>query len=206
MIAVLDYGLGNVGSLLNAFERLGIQAVKTADPELLSNADGLVFPGDGAAGQAMENLKKRKLLYPLKDFIKSGKPFLGICLGMQILLTFSEEGNTKCLNIIPGQVKKFNNGLKVPQIGWNNIRVKGQRSNVKRLFEGIPDKSYFYFINSYYCEPEDKNIIAGTTGYGGDFCSVFIEKNICGVQFHPEKSGKSGFQLLLNYFQNTYDN
>jgi glutamine amidotransferase len=207
MIAVLDYGLGNVGSLLNAFEKLGIAAIKTANPELLINADGLIFPGDGAAGAAMENLEKRKLINPLINFIKSGKPFLGICLGMQILLTSSAEGNTKCLNIIPGQVKKFNNGLKIPQIGWNQIRIKNKELGIKnKLFRNISDKSYFYFINSYYCVPDDKEIITGITDYGEDFCSIFLKNNICGVQFHPEKSGRSGFQLLLNYFQNIYDN
>lgn len=200
MIAILDYGLGNVGSLLNAFEKLGIQAMKTADPVFLYKADGLVFPGDGAAGQAMENLEKRKLIYPLKDFIKSGKPFLGICLGMQILLTLSEEGNTKCLNIIPGQVKKFNNGLKIPQIGWNNVSIKQYNNKtMKQLFFDIPDKSYFYFINSYYCDPKDKKIIVGTTEYGSNFCSVFMKSNMIGMQFHPERSGDTGLRLLRNF-------
>lgn len=198
MIAVLDYGLGNTGSLLNAFKKLGIAATKTADPEFVRTADGLVFPGDGAAGQAMENMKKRKLINPVKEFVKSGKPFLGICLGMQILLSFSEEGNTKCLDIIPGKVKKFNNGLKIPQIGWNGVKVKGQLSKVKYLFKSIPDNSYFYFINSYYCVPDDKEVVMGTTDYGSDFCSVLIKNNICGVQFHPEKSGETGFQFMRN--------
>jgi glutamine amidotransferase len=197
MIAVIDYGLGNIGSILNAMDRLGIKTIKTSSPDDISKSEALIFPGDGAAAQAMKNLQMMKLIKPIKDFIRSGKPFLGICLGMQILLSFSEEGNVKCLDIIRGKVKKFNTGLKVPQIGWNQVVMKQRK--IKKLFRGIPDKSYFYFINSYYCEPEDKSIVIAETDYGNKFYSIFIKDNITGVQFHPEKSGKVGFQFLRNW-------
>lgn len=221
MIAVLDYGLGNTGSILNALAKLGVKAMKTKNPDEIINSSLLIFPGDGAAPQAMENLNKMDLVTPLREYIGSGKPFLGICLGMQILLTFSEEGNVKCLDIIPGEVRRFNNGLKIPQIGWNQVTIQ-QYNNVTmksrhedgihdavvpnksetasgQLFKSIPDKSYFYFINSYYCDPADKSVIYATTDYGLDFCSVFVQRNIIGIQFHPEKSGETGLMLLKNF-------
>ncbi len=202
MITVIDYGLGNIGSIINAFNKIGINAVISCDPYEILRSDGLVFPGDGAAGQAMKNLTKEKLVDPIKYFISSGKPFLGICLGMQILLSLSEEGNIKCLGIIPGRVKKFNNGLKIPQIGWNQVKLINKNKKINNLFQNIPDKSYFYFINSFYCESNDKSIIAANTDYGNNFCSVIIKDNVTGVQFHPEKSGEKGIQFLKNYINN----
>lgn len=203
MIAVLDYGLGNIGSILNALAKLGVKAMIAKDPEEIFKSEALIFPGDGAAGQAMENLEKLKLMETIKEFIKSGKPFLGICLGMQILMDFSEEGRVKCLGIIKGDVRRFNNNLKVPQIGWNQLTIKqSNNETMKTLFINIPDGSNFYFINSYYCDPEDKSLITGTTEYGKEFCSMFVKENITGVQFHPEKSGEVGLKLLKNYFDN----
>jgi glutamine amidotransferase len=210
MIAVVDYGLGNIGSIINAMGKFGIKAIKTNNPQELFQADALIFPGDGAAGKAMKNLKEGKLIKPIRAFISSGRPFLGICLGMQILLSFSEEGNVQCLNIIKGKVKKFNAGLKVPQIGWNQVRlqssefrVQNERKKIKNFFKNIPDGSYFYFINSFYCEPGDKSIVFAETEYGEKFCSVFIKNNITGVQFHPEKSGEIGLRLLKNFTEVT---
>ncbi|MCL4339122.1 imidazole glycerol phosphate synthase subunit HisH [Patescibacteria group bacterium] len=199
MIVVVDYGLGNTGSILNAFEKIGITAVKSAEGNVIRNASGIVFPGDGAAGQAMRNIEMRQLIEPIKDFIAKGKPFLGICLGMQILLTESEEGNTKCLGIVKGRVRKFNSFIKTPQIGWNKIKFQKEREKIKNLSKNINDLSYFYFINSYYCDPTDKTIIMATTDHFGEFCSIFVKGNILGVQFHPEKSANAGFQLLKNW-------
>ncbi len=200
MIVVVDYGLGNIGSIINAMEKLGVPAEISSDKDVIKRASGLVFPGDGAAGQAMRNLVVRKLVGPITDSISSGKPFLGICLGMQILLTESEEGNIKCLDIIKGKVKKYNTGIKTPQIGWNRMELMSNESRMmNKLFNDISEDSYFYFINSYYCEPADKTIIMATTDYYGEFCSIFVKENILGVQFHPEKSADAGFQLLKNW-------
>ncbi len=202
MITVIDYGLGNIGSIVNALDKLGEIYTISGDPQNLWQSDALIFPGDGAASQAIKNLENRGLTAPIKKFILSGRPFLGICLGMQILLSFSEEGNVVCLDEVRGTVKKFSDGLKVPQIGWNEVEIKSEKLKVKSLFNKIPNKSFFYFINSFYCKPTDKSIIAANTCYGDNFCSVFIKDNITGVQFHPEKSGKIGFQFLKNYINN----
>ena len=203
---IVDYGLGNTGSILNAFKKIGADASVSGDAEEISNTDGVIFPGDGAAGQAMKNLKNRKLIEPLKDYISGGRPFLGICLGMQILLTESQEGNTECLDIIQGKVRKFNKKHKIPQIGWNKVEIQDsgyklqtEKAIRENLFRNIKDSSYFYFINSYYCDPLDRSIILATTDYGEEFCSVFIKENIVGVQFHPEKSGSAGYQFLKNW-------
>ena len=221
MITVIDYGLGNTGSIINAFDRLGIRAKLTDSPKDLLNAKAVVFPGDGTAGQAMENLMKRELIKPVKDYISSGRPFLGICLGMQILLSFSKEGDVKCLDIIRGKVEKLSGGLKVPQIGWNqikyqispaspseagraNIKYQKDKEKIEKLFQRVSDGSYFYFINSYYCRLEDRRINIAETDYGQKFCSVFIKDNVVGVQFHPEKSGEIGLLLLNNFWRITH--
>jgi len=150
----------------------------------------------------MKNLKIRKLDKVLKNEIKKGKPFLGICLGMQLLFSESEEGYVKCLNVIEGKVKSFNiKDLKVPQIGWNEIKY--QKSNIKdqRLLKNIPNKSSFYFVNSYYCQPADKSIVAAETEYGIKYCSILIKNNITATQFHPEKSGPVGQQFIKNWIK-----
>ena len=196
MIVVIDYGLGNLASVTNALNTLGVKNKISSDPLVIQKAKGLILPGVGAAKQGMENLKKNGLEKVLIDEIKKGKPFLGICLGMQLLFEKSEEGNAKCLRIFGGTVKKFRKMRKVPQIGWNDVRIMNQES---RIMKNIKNKSYFYFVNSYYCDPTDKKIIAGTTTYGETFVSVVEKDNIVGVQFHPEKSGKVGFQLIKNF-------
>lgn len=206
MIAVIDYGLGNTGSVVNALNTLGVKNVITNDTAVIKKATGLILPGVGAAGQGMKNLKKNGLDKIIVEEIKKCKPFLGICLGMQLLFETSEEGNVNCLGIFEGTVKKFTKMRKIPQIGWNNVetqisKLKSQNNNSKqkKLFAGIPNNSYFYFVNSYYCNPKDKKIIAGKTTYGETFASVVAKDNIVGVQFHPEKSGDVGFQLLKNF-------
>lgn len=197
-ITIIDYGLGNLASVANALTRLEIPYEISGDPVVIKNADALILPGDGAAGQAMENLKKNGLDVVIKERLKNGTPFLGICIGMQILLSYSEENDTKCLDIISGMVKRLQTDLKVPQIGWNNVKVMNQKA---RIMKNVPDNNYFYFINSYICVPDDNNIVVGETEYGETFCSVFEKENIFGVQFHPEKSGTPGLQMIKNFWE-----
>ncbi len=202
MIAIINYGLGNLASVKNTLDRLKIPAIITCDIVEIQNSDAIILPGVGSAKQGMENLKKRKLDKILVSEIKKGKPFLGICLGMQLLFSESEEGNVNCLNVIEGKVKMFNGkNLKVPQIGWNGIKY--QRSNIKdqKLFENIPNKSNFYFVNSFYCQPNDRSIVVAETEYGVNFCSVLIKNNIITTQFHPEKSGWIGQQFINNWIK-----
>jgi len=200
MIVIVDYGLGNLGSVKNALDKLGVVSMISKLRKDIENADGLILPGVGSAKQGMENIIKRGLDKFLVNEIKKGKPFLGICLGMQLLFSKSEEGNVKCLNVIEGNVKMFNNkNLKVPQIGWNEVRVKSEKLRVKNLFKNIPKNSSFYFVNSYYCQPDDKSVIAAKTKYGINYCSVLIKNNIIATQFHPEKSGQFGRQFIKNW-------
>lgn len=193
MIVIIDYGLGNLASVKNALDKINIPSIISNDPTIIRNSKGIILPGVGAAPDGMKNLKAKGLDKLIKEEVMKGKPFLGICLGMQLLFDFSEEGNTKCLGIIPGRVKLFNVNLKVPQIGWNNVLGKGE------LFKDIPNNSYFYFVHSYYCNPADPSIISGETNYGIAFCSMLQDKNIYATQFHPEKSGDAGLKLLKNF-------
>ena len=206
---IIDYGLGNLASIANALEKLGISYQISAKVETIKKAAGLILPGVGAAGQGMSNLKSKGLDKAIYDQVKKGKPIFGICLGMQLLLSFSEEGNVDCLGLVEGKVKRLRTTLKVPEIGWNEVEVQSfptrgilaTKLKVKNLFKDIPDNSFFYFVNSYYCEPEDNGIIVGTTNYDGEFCSFFMKGNIVGAQFHPEKSWNAGLQLLKNFYE-----
>jgi len=195
----MDYGLGNLASVANALSKLGIPCEITSEVSALKSAKALILPGVGAAGQGMKNLKERGMDRVLLEHVQKGTPILGICLGMQLLQSFSEEGNVKCLGIVKGNVRKFNTSLKVPEIGWNQMEI--QNSKLKNIFKKIPNTSFFYFVNSYYCIPEEKETIIGTTEYGVNFCSMFVKENIYGVQFHPEKSGDVGLQLLKNFWE-----
>jgi len=197
MIVIIDYGLGNLGSVKNTLDKLGIDSVVSDSIKMIRKASGLILPGVGSAKQGMENLKKRKLDKVLINEIKKGKPFLGICLGMQLLFSWSKEGNISCLNIIEGKVKKFNSQLKVPQIGWNTVEQKIKN----QLFKDILKNSSFYFVNSYYCQPKDKSIVVGKSEYGVNFCSVLVKENITATQFHPEKSGQIGQQFIKNWIK-----
>lgn len=197
MIVIVDYGLGNLGSVKNSLDKLGVDSMISKTTSNIEKADGLILPGIGSAKQGMENLKKRNLDKILVGEIKKGKPFLGICLVMQLLFSESEEGNVQCLNVIEGTVKKFSSKLKVPQIGWNNVEQKTEN----KLFKDIPKNSSFYFVNSYYCQPNDKSIVAGESEYGINFCSVIVKVNIIATQFHPEKSGQIGQQFIKNWIK-----
>ncbi len=190
MIAIIDYKAGNTGSVQNALDRLGVDSIITADPAKIKQAKGVIFPGQGRAGPAMQQLKRTgldKLIPNLKQ------PFLGICLGMQLLADTSEEDSTACLGIVPGICRKFPATLKTPQLGWNRVNF----TQASLLAANIKDGEYFYFVNSYYFDSEDA--VAGTTAYGFDFPSFVQKDNFFAVQFHPEKSGEAGEQLLRNF-------
>ncbi len=201
MIVIIDYGLGNLGSVKNALDKLGIVSMVSKLTTDIEKADGLILPGVGSASEGMKNLQKSGLDKVIRGQIEKKKPFLGICLGMQLLFSSSEEGNTICLNVIDGKVKKFKTDLKVPQTGWNQVN---QRTS--RLFSKIKLNSYFYFVHSFYCQPGDRRTEIGTTDYGATFCSAFENENVFGVQFHPEKSGENGIKLLNNFKDIVYAN
>jgi glutamine amidotransferase len=204
MIAIIDYGMGNLRSVQKGFERVGHKAVVTGSPEEILVADGVVLPGVGAFRDCMKNLTEGNLIDTIYKVVQEGKPFLGICLGLQLLFTESEEfGIHKGLDIIKGRVIRFSFAnseprtlnLKVPHMGWNNISIKKDL----HLFEGIPDSSFFYFVHSYYVIPEDGNVIASTTDYGVEFVSGISKDNILAFQFHPEKSQEMGLRILKNF-------
>lgn len=202
MIAVVNYGMGNLRSVSKALEKAGAETIVTSDARDISKANAIVLPGVGAFYHAMENLKKLELLQVLYKVIAKGTPFLGICLGFQLLFTESEEGDS-CpgLNLIRGKVRRFNPaimdkyGMKVPHMGWNRIKIKKETP----LLSTISDSSFMYFAHSYYVDPENKDIIITTTDYGIEFVTMIQKENIFAMQFHPEKSGESGLKILKNF-------
>ncbi len=197
-IVVVDYGAGNLRSVANALHRLGYEAEVSSRPEAVGGADVIILPGVGAAGAAMKELAGRGLAEPLCRHIFQEKPFLGVCLGLQLLFAFTEEGGlNRCLGIVPGTVRKFPPTLKIPHIGWNQVRQKGSHP----LFEGIPDNANFYFVHSYYGVPEDSSVVAGETDYGLSFASVIARGNLAATQFHPEKSGEMGLRIYANFLK-----
>ncbi len=201
MIAVVDYGMGNLRSVQKALERVGADAQVIKTPQGLEGARGIVLPGVGAFGQAMENLRAEGWVEPLKQKCADGIPFIGICLGMQLLFETSEEmGQFDGLGIVPGKVKRFPDGLKVPQMGWNQIHVR----RPSPLLDDVADSSYAFFVHSYYCVPSDPEIILATTDYGIEFASVIGRGNIHGAQFHPEKSQTVGLKILENFTRIAY--
>lgn len=191
MIVLIDYNAGNVTSLCNALERLGADVQVSSDPELIRKAEKVIFPGQGAAGAGMEALRERGLVEVLKTI---QVPFLGICLGMQLLFDSSEENETQGLGVLPGRVERFKNtNFKIPQMGWNSVKqVDGSP-----LFKDIPDEAFFYFANSYRAPLNDAMIGLGL--YGEPFCAAVQKENFFGVQFHPEKSGENGLKILSNF-------
>jgi len=197
MIAIVDYQAGNLTSVERAVREVGFRGSITADAETILKADKVIFPGVGAARQAMQSLQKSGLDAVLKKVAAGGTPLLGICIGCQILLEHSEESDTPCLGIIKGQVIRFpaDSTRKVPHMGWN--RVKQVQSSP--LFNDIPDDAYFYFVHSYYPKPLDPDTIYGITDYGVSFPAVIGKDNVIAVQFHTEKSGAYGLQLLKNF-------
>ncbi len=204
MIAVIDYGMGNLRSVQKALELVGAKTKVTADPEDLKKCGKLVFPGVGAFGSAMKELKKLKLVGPIKEAIAEGKPFLGLCLGLQLLFDKSEEDpGVKGLSILKGESKRFKckaQALKVPHMGWNCVK-KNSKFEIRnsKLLDGVPNNAYMYFVHSYYVKPKDKGVILTTTDYGIDFVSGVCKDNVYGFQFHPEKSQEVGLKILKNF-------
>jgi glutamine amidotransferase len=199
MIAIIDYGMGNIHSVRKALELYGAETLVTNKPEDLRLCEKLVFPGVGAFDDAAAELKKENLVAALIDGIKSGKPFLGICLGMQLLFEESEEASKeKGLGVLKGKVRRFQNwpGLKVPHMGWNQLKLLTQKCPI---LKDIPDNSFVYFCHSFYPVPKDSEVVAATTDYGKNFASVVWQDNVFGVQFHPEKSQSVGLKILKNF-------
>ncbi|HEY8240771.1 MAG TPA: imidazole glycerol phosphate synthase subunit HisH [Kiritimatiellia bacterium] len=205
MIGIIDYGMSNLGSVSNAFAFLELPARIVEKPAQLKGCDAMVFPGQGAFGDCMAHLKEHDLDSPIRDWIGAGKPFFGICLGLQTLFEGSEESpGTPGFGILPGSVKKFqlSDEFKVPQIGWNNVV---QKLPDCPLFHGVQDSAYFYFVHSFYVAPADAKIVAGETTYGMPYASAVWKDNIMAVQFHPEKSQKIGLRLLRNFADWAYE-
>jgi glutamine amidotransferase len=195
MIAVIDYGMGNLRSVTNAFRRLGADMAITRDESVIRKAAALVLPGVGAFGKCVENLKSFGLFDLLKKQIGEGKPYLGICLGMQVLLESSEESpGTAGLGVIKGRVVRFRGAMKIPHMGWNSVEIRKPSA----IFDSVPGGSYFYFVHSYYAEPEE-SATATVTDYGTTFASSLQRDNIFACQFHPEKSQAAGLRLLSNF-------
>ncbi len=208
MIGIVDYNMGNLASVINAFKKVGADATLESDPARLAQYDKLILPGVGAFGDAMEHLQENGMDEAVKAFAESGKPLLGICLGMQLLFESSEEfGNHEGLGLIPGKVvafdeSKFDHPLKVPHMGWNELFVQHSTLNAQRstLFEGLPSEFYLYFVHSYHAVCDDQYTI-GKTYYGYEFVSAVQNKNVYGIQPHPEKSHENGLKIIENFIR-----
>jgi glutamine amidotransferase len=202
MIAIINYNAGNITSVARALENIGQKYVITDDEKKLVAATHVIFPGVGAAGEAMAYLRQKKLDKALKNLFASGKPIMGICLGTQIILEHSEEDNAECIGLVEGFTKRFpekltsgGEALKIPHMGWNSVTLKFAHP----VFKGIAKDAEFYFVHSYYPAPADEAVVLGTTDYGINFCSVLTKDNLVAMQFHPEKSGHPGLQILKNF-------
>ena len=195
MIAIVDYGIGNLGSVTKGFRRAGAEVELTGDPALLRRADALVLPGDGAFGATMDEIEARGLVPLLREAVAEGKPLLGICIGMQLLFEESEEhGRHRGLGVLPGGVRRFDDALTVPHMGWNTLRAR----RAHPLLDGVADGAHVYFVHSYYCDAPDEVVVA-TSDYGGDFAAIVGRDNVLGLQFHPEKSQAVGLRLVANF-------
>jgi glutamine amidotransferase len=205
MIAIIDYEAGNLTSVQRALNFLGQESVITRDISKVTEAERIIFPGVGAAGKAMSDLRKRRLDQALLESYYEGKPILGICIGTQIIMEWSEENDTRCLGLIKGEVRRFpedmvdkdGKKLKVPHMGWNGVELRKDHP----LFEGVDPESEFYFVHSYFPSPTEPGKVLGETDYGTRFASVVAAKNLLAVQFHVEKSGRPGLRILSNFCQ-----
>ena len=198
-IVVIDYESGNLRSVARAVAKAGVTPRVTSDPAQLADADGVILPGVGSGPAAMAALQARGLAQPLLDYIAGGRPFLGVCLGLQLLLEATDEGDAdvRCLGLVPGRVRRLPGGLKVPHMGWNTVRFQAEHP----LWAGIPQDSHFYFVHSYYADPAERAGIAGVTEYGVEFCSIYARGNVAATQFHPEKSGANGLRIYANFVE-----
>jgi glutamine amidotransferase len=198
MIAIIDYGMGNLRSVQKGFERVGHSAIVTSDADALARADRVVLPGVGAFGDAMHELEARRLVDPIRKAIDSGKPFLGICLGLQLLFERGyEDGEHRGLGVIAGECVRFSlpAGWKVPHMGWNQLQIRRPAP----ILEGLDEGTDVYFVHSYYVVPSDPEVICTETDYSGPFCSMIWRDNLFATQFHPEKSQAKGLQILKNF-------
>ena len=200
MIAIIDYGVGNLFSVEKALAALGADAKITSDAMTIAAADKIVLPGVGAFGDCMENLTATGLIPTINDFVKTGKPMLGICVGLQILFEGSEESiGVAGLGLLKGKVRRIQApGLKVPHMGWNSLTIKSPRQPLD-LFQGLSEKPYVYFVHSYHAVPQDSSIVTATTEYGSELTAAVAKGNIQATQFHPEKSGDVGLAILKNF-------
>lgn len=201
MIAIIDYGMGNIHSVQKALESFGAKTLVASDPHRLRDCKKMVLPGVGAFKDAVLELKGRGIVQEIERHIENKKPFLGICLGLQLLFEESQESKgVKGLGLLKGMIKRFENkrGFKIPHMGWNQLKL---RNEACPLLKDIADNSYVYFCHSYYPQPSDKHIIAATTDYGIDFTSIIYRDNIYGLQFHPEKSQRVGLMILKNFVE-----
>jgi glutamine amidotransferase len=201
MIAIVDYGIGNLGSVIKGLRHAGAETVLTGDPPALRAADALVLPGDGAFGATMDEIRARGLVGVLEETAASGKPLLGICIGMQVLFEESEEhGRHLGLGFLPGRVRRFDDGLPVPHMGWNRLHKRREHP----LLDGFTEGQHVYFVHSYYCEaPED--VLVATSDYGRDFAAIVARGNVIGVQFHPEKSQAVGLRMVEGFVRMVND-
>jgi imidazole glycerol-phosphate synthase subunit HisH len=198
LITIVDYGMGNLRSVINAFKRLGADVVITRDKKIIESSSAVVLPGVGAFGKCIDNLRRFELYDFIKELIASDKLYLGICLGMQILFETSEEApGVEGMGFIKGRVPRFAGNVKVPHMGWNSIEIIKEHP----IFEGIDGRSHFYFVHSFYCQPDDEGVTATKTMYGIEFASSVQKGNVFACQFHPEKSQKIGLRLLQNFLR-----
>jgi len=198
MLVIIDYGAGNLRSVYKAVSKLGYEVKLTTSPDDVMAADTVILPGVGAGEDTINALKKLGMVTAIKQYVEECRPFLGICIGMQVLFTGTEEGGWhECLDIIGGRVVKLPDGQKIPHMGWNQVKQKVQHP----VFAGIPDNTNFYFVHSYYGQPDDKSVIAGETEYGAVIPSVIIRGNLIATQFHPEKSGDLGLRFYDNFLK-----
>jgi glutamine amidotransferase len=199
-IVIVDYGAGNLRSVINALRTLGHEPEVSCDPRQIALAPAVILPGVGAGGAAMEELDKLNLSDTLRRRAIQKLPLLGVCLGLQLLMSATEEGGlVPCLGIVPGLARKLPENVKIPHMGWNQVKQTRQHP----IFDGIPDNSNFYFVHSYYAEPEDESTVIGRTDYGVNFCSVLAKDNLVATQFHPEKSGEMGLKIYDNFIKYT---
>lgn len=198
-VVIVDYGAGNLGSVTRAVQHVGYCPDVTHDHRALDDAEALIVPGVGAAADTMRNLRQRGLEGPIREYIASGRPFLGVCMGMQALFTRSEEdGGQDCLDIIHGVLRRFEGkGLKVPHMGWNTVR----QVRPHPVFEGIPDNAYFYFVHSYFADEVDPSVVIGEAEYGRPFPAMIARDNLVATQFHPEKSSEHGLRIYANFLR-----
>ena len=210
-IVIINTRAANVHSVDKALRKVGANPIITSDPKELASADAAILPGVGASDSVMIALNSLGLTDPVKQFAASGRPLLCICVGLQVLFNSSEEGNLPGLGLVQGSVKliprgmkdKLGNNMKVPHIGWNEVRFSDGKSERNPIFKGIPQGSHFYFVHSYHCVPDEQSEVAATANYGIEVCAAVVRGNVVGTQFHPEKSGSIGLQIYKNFFELT---